>query len=126
MSQPVSPVGYSDFFMNNRRKAIATGLNGGKALKDAGHDSILVNGIWYEPGSMPPMADLMSDVEIASVLTYIRVVLNDSLTFNCQSTLGNPSTTTCDRNPRDASDIAQDSVAVWEVKEVRDSLATIE
>src|SRR5690606_37409006 len=70
------PLANSDFFMSNRQRVIAILLNGTS-------DSVFVNGIPYQ-GDMPSWKDLMTDFQIASVLTYIRAVLNDSTVTSCQ------------------------------------------
>src|SRR5690606_11954833 len=83
-------------------------------------DTIYVNGVPVETGGMPPHWEAFSDFYAASVLTYIRVVLNDSLYTNCVP-IDNFSAE-CDVNPRDSADIAMDSVSVELVEHVRDSL----
>jgi mono/diheme cytochrome c family protein len=111
----VPPLAYSDYFMADRRNIIRTLLTG----RD---DSIFVNGLSYQ-GSMPGW-DWLSDSDIASILTYIRVVHNDSLVTTCNSNNLDPDGfATCAKTARSPSVIASDSIAVSEVKAIRDSLS---
>lgn len=113
----VPPLAYADYFMADRRNIIQTLLRG----RD---DSIFVNGLPYQ-SSMPGW-DWMSDDDIASMLTYIRVVHNDSLVVSCNANNLDPDGfATCTKVARSASAIATDSVSVAEVKAIRDSLAAL-
>jgi hypothetical protein len=85
-------------------------------------DSIKVNGLWYS-GGMPSFMDSYSNMEVAGILTYIRVALNDSTVGKCDAkNLDSLGFATCKKTPRSDSERAADSVAVWEVKVVRDSI----
>src|SRR5690606_37921995 len=104
---------------SNRQRVIAILLNGTS-------DSVFVNGIPYQ-GDMPSWKDLMTDFQIASVLTYIRAVLNDSTVTSCQPyDPSDPATqdpegfALCTKAARTTAEIDVDSVAVWEVTAARD------
>jgi hypothetical protein len=102
--------------MNNRHLVIRIVLNGYD-------DSIFVNGMWYM-GSMPAHADALTDVEIAGILTYLRSELNDSTVVSCNSDLFDDNGfAICQKTPRTVAQRSVDSVAAWEVKIRRDSLA---
>src|SRR5690606_20913589 len=60
-------VANSDFFMNNRARVIEIVLGGNT-------EPITVNGVAIEGGGMPAWGDMLSDLQIAGVLTYIRTV----------------------------------------------------
>jgi hypothetical protein len=108
------PVANSDYFMNNKYKAVHFILKGLK-------DSVFVNGQWYK-GEMPPFSHLV-DLEIASVLNYIRFELNDSITVSCDSSSRDANNfAVCVRTPRSDADRLSDTIAAWEVKHIRDSL----
>jgi mono/diheme cytochrome c family protein len=119
------PLANSDFFMNNRRRVISILINGTE-------DSLFVNGIPYE-GSMPAGGgEDKTDFQIASLVTYIRAVLNDSTVTSCQAWNPNdPSTqdpegfAKCTKVARSQAEIDADSVTVAEVKAIRDSLAAL-
>ena len=84
-------------------------------------DTIYVNGVPLEVSGMPAWGNSLTNLEIAGALTYIRAVLTDTLVTDCEvSTNGQESP--CVRTPRDSLDIATDSIAVWEVKAVRDTI----
>jgi hypothetical protein len=57
-----------------------------------------------------------SNFYIASILTWLRSVRNDSLVTDCTA----PGV--CTKTARSAADMKRDTVAVWEVKAVRDTL----
>jgi cytochrome c5 len=115
------PHANADWFMNNKHKTIITMLAGLT-------DSIFVNGMWYH-GEMPSFKDNLSNREIAGILTYLRTVLNDSTVVSCV-TYNAADTSTYDVNgfprctkvPRTLAARNADTVAVWEVKAVRDSI----
>lgn len=108
----IPPLAYSDFFMFSRKRTIATVLAG----RD---DQITVNGLQYQ--NTMPSFDWLTDVQIAAILTYIRVNFNDSLIVSCDANnLDNDGFATCVKTPRDVS---TDSISVAEVAFVRDSLA---
>jgi mono/diheme cytochrome c family protein len=105
------PLANSDFFMAVRLRPAHILLNGLE-------DPITVNGLDYA-GTMPNFSHL-SDYEIASVLTYLRAVRNDSTVVSCNATtLDEDGFAACVKTPRDPSAIATDSIAVWEVALVR-------
>lgn len=103
----------SDYVMGSKERLIRT-------VHAGNMDSIQVNGVWYAGGGMPEHS-FLSDLELASLLTYIRVVLNDSLVTNCVPV--DDFSANCDFNPRPAEDIATDSVSVEMVAAVRDTLS---
>lgn len=106
----------SDYVMGSKARLIKTVLHGVT-------DTIYVNGKMYLPGgSMPAWEAELSNHEVAGILTYIRAVLNDSLVSDCVPVPPDSIAFTCTRTARDSADIANDSVAVWEVKAVRDSI----
>jgi hypothetical protein len=116
------PHANADFVMNNRQLVIRLVLRGNHEDPRT-IDTLTVNGVPYAGGGMPGWADYLSNFQIASVLTYIRAVLNDSLVTNCNpNVLDANDFPVCVKTPRSAAAIAADSVAVWEVKAVRDSL----
>jgi hypothetical protein len=100
------PLANSDYFMAIRLRPVEIVLRGLS-------DSILVNGKWYD-GYMPTW-DFLSDMEVAAILTYLRAGLNDSTVVSCDDA-------GCEKVPRSAAEIANDSIAVWEVKAIRDAL----
>lgn len=108
-------VAYSDYVMGSKPRLIRTVLTG---LFDT--DTIHVNGVEYIGGGMPAW-DYLKDETIASILTYLRVVRNDSLMTDCQVS-GDGGTSTCTKVARTAEDIASDSISVPHVAHVRDSL----
>ncbi len=107
-------VGNSDFLMNMRERVISILIRGNM-------DTVVVNGQCVTGGGMPPGGGndevAQSNFKIASILTYVRTVLNDSIPTNC-NTNGE-----CTMTARTDTQIAQDSLAVWEVKAVRDTLS---
>lgn len=114
------PLINSDFFMNNRYRTMQILLAGTG-------DSLFVNGMWYQ-GSMPEWSHL-TNTEIAGVLTYVRSVLNDSTVTSCvtfnpndTSTFNEDGFARCQKVARSQAARDADSVAVWEVKIVRDSI----
>lgn len=103
----------SDFVMGSKTRLIKTVLAGNT-------DSIQVNGVWYAGGGMPPHYDVLTDLDAAALLTYIRVVFNDSLVTNCVAV--DEFSANCEFNPRPQAEIDIDSVSVDQVAHVRDSL----
>lgn len=113
----VPPLANSDFFMFDRRRIIATIIKGRE-------DSIFVNGMSYQ--STMPSFDFFTDYEIAGIITYIRAVKNDSTVVSCNpSVVDDNGFVVCQKTPRSATEIANDSVAVSEVTAVRDSLGSL-
>jgi mono/diheme cytochrome c family protein len=111
----VPPHANADFFLNNKRKTIEIVLGGYS-------DSLLVNGLWYN-GGMPSLGEELSNREVASLLSYMRAILNDSIVTNCNAAAPDgDGFATCTKTARTPADIDSDSVAVWEVKAVRDSM----
>jgi hypothetical protein len=75
---------------------------------------------------MPAWGEYLGDLGVASVLTYLRSSLNDSTVVSCNSDSTDVNGfAICQKTPRLPADIAADSVGVWEVKAVRDSLAAL-
>lgn len=110
------PLANSDFFINNRHRTIRIVLGGYDAVP------ITVNGLNYE-GSMPSWSTSLTNVEIAGVLTYLRTVKNDSTIDSCNAlVLDDNGFAACTKVARSPAAMALDTVAVWEVKAVRDSL----
>lgn len=109
-------VAYSDYVMGDKFRLVRTVLEG---LPNDG-DTILVNGVKYAKGGMPPWPD-RRDEEIAGILTFLRVVFNDSLMTNCVVSEDGGSST-CTKVARTAEDLASDSISVPFVASVRDSL----
>jgi hypothetical protein len=109
------PLANSDFFMNNRSKVMQIVL--------LGYDSaITVNGMSYQ-STMPTWAESFSDFQIASILTYLRTQLNDSTVVSCNATeFDEEGFAVCTKVARTPAAIAADSVAVWEIAHMRDSL----
>lgn len=112
----------SDFFMNNRLRVINLVLRGNYG--DPPYiDTLVVNGVVWLGGGMPPHRDVLSDLEIAGVLTWLRSVKNDSTVTNCNpDVLDENLMPTCTKTARNPSEMELDTVAVWEVKAVRDTL----
>jgi hypothetical protein len=115
------PHANADWFMNNKRKTIVAVLAGFG-------DSIFVNGMSYQ-SEMPSFGGAFSDREVASILSYLRAVLNDSTVTGCATYNPNdPSTfdengfAICQKTKRTEAQMKSDTVAVWEVKAVRDSI----
>lgn len=119
------PLANSDFFMADKRRVaeiVLTGLD----------DSVFVNGVPYTNGGMPPWGSYLDNQGVASILTYIRAVLNDSTVTSCEPyDVNDPETqdasgfAICVKTARTPTEIANDSVSVLEVKAVRDSLAAL-
>jgi hypothetical protein len=111
----VPPHANADFVQQNQRKLIEILLAGYS-------DSIKVNGLWYNAG-MPAFAESFSNREVASILTYIHVALNDSTVGTCDANnLDDEGFATCVKTLRTVATRKADSVAVWQVKAVRDSI----
>ncbi len=106
----------SDYVMGSKERLIRTVLAGNA-------DSLQVNGVWYAGGGMPQHR-YVSDLDIAAALTYIRVMLNDSLVTNCVAV--DDFSATCDFNPRPQADIDTDSISVEMVAAVRDTIPPLE
>lgn len=110
----------ADFFMNpdNRELITKVVLAGGFGVLE---DTIRVNGVLVTTGGMPGWASDFDDAEIAGLLTYVRSVLTDTLVTNCapsEDSMESP----CTRTERTENEMDLDSVAVWEVRAVRDTL----
>lgn len=117
----VPPLLHSDFFIAQRMRPARILLMGLPNAIDSVHP-ITVNGLEYSD-EMPNIAILeeWSNLRIAAVLTYIRSTLNDSTATNCDpDNRDDFGFATCTLVPRPAA--ANDSIAVWEVKALRDSL----
>jgi mono/diheme cytochrome c family protein len=110
-------VANSSFVANNRRLIQVLVLRGNTGEPKT-VDTLVVNGRVIVGGGMPAWHEILTNKEIASVLTYLRSVLNDSTVVSC--TGGDESV--CVKTARSAGDMAKDTVAVWEVKAIRDSL----
>jgi mono/diheme cytochrome c family protein len=119
------PLRHSDYFMAERLRPARILLMGlPNAIDTAVH--ITVNGLSYNGGNnqMPALAteEAWSNLKIAGMLTYIRALLNDSTSVSCDpGTLDQYEMAVCTKIARPAA--ANDSVAVWEIKALRDSLA---
>jgi hypothetical protein len=105
----------SDFLMNNRQLSIHLVLRGNQ-VEPMTVPSLTVRGRQITGGGMPGWHDILTDYQIASVLSYLHGVLNDSLVISCTSD------EVCTTTPRTAADMAKDYVLPSEVKAVRDSL----
>lgn len=105
----------SDYVMGSKARLIKTVLHGVT-------DTIYVNGQMYAGGGMPSWDNMLTNTEIAGILTYIRAVLNDSLVTDCVADPEDEFDITCTRTARAPADIANDSISVGEVKAVRDSI----
>jgi hypothetical protein len=105
----------SDYVMGSKARLIKTILHGNST-------PIVVNGKSYPGGGMPSWDGSLSNLEIAGVLTYVRSVLNDSLTSNCVADPVVDGQYNCTKTARDSQVRIADTVAVWEVKAVRDSI----
>lgn len=103
----------SDFLMNNRTRVISILLRGNQ-------DTVHVNGACINGGGMQAGGGneeiQASNFRIAAVLTWLRAVRNDSTVSNCTA----PGV--CTKTARSQAERDADSVAVWEVKAVRDTL----
>lgn len=107
----VPPLRHSDFFMAQRLRPISILLNGLDS-------SITVNGLQYQ--STMPSFDFMTNREIASVITYLRVAKNDSSIISCNANILDPDGfALCTKTARNLAEIATDSIAVWEVANIR-------
>ena len=103
----------SDYVQGGRERLIRTILGGVR-------DSIRVNGVRWKTGEMLGWADTYNDFKIAAVLTYIRVVLNDSIVASCiPEDIETGTWASCTMRARDPSDIATDSISVREVATMR-------
>jgi hypothetical protein len=110
----VPPLANADYLMNNKRKTIEIVLAGYS-------DSLYVNGVWYM-SDMPSFYD-KSDFEIASILSYLRTVRNDSTVVSCDpDDVDEEGRAACVLIPRSKAEMKSDFVTVAEVKVVRDSL----
>jgi cytochrome c553 len=110
-------VANSDFVMGSKERLIVTMLHGVR-------DSIRVNGVFWGGNGMAAWEEILSNREIAGVLTYIRATMNDSLYSGCAPVDFIPSN--CSSIvARSGSDIASDSIPVWMVKAVRDTLTPL-
>jgi hypothetical protein len=103
--------------MNNRQTVINLVLRG-NVSNPPYIDSMVVNGRLIYGGGMPYWHDVLTNKEIASVLTYLRSVLNDSTVVSCTSG-DQPVCTMVARTP---AAMAVDTVSVKDVKLVRDTL----
>jgi mono/diheme cytochrome c family protein len=108
-------VANSDYVMGGDKRLIATLLIGVP-------NQITVNGVQYDGGGMPAWSAALTDAEIAGILTYLKGALNDSLVTNCVVNPSEPTQATCTKTARTAQAIATDSIAVSDVRAVRDSL----
>jgi|GEM_PF-3625371 len=107
----VPPLRHSDFFMAQRLRPVSILLNGLET-------PITVNGLQYE--STMPSFDFLTNREIASVLTYLRVAKNDSTIVSCNpNSLDPDGFALCTKTPRNPAEVATDSIAVWEVADIR-------
>ena len=118
-SGSIPPLLHSDFFMEEKMRPARIILMGLPNSIDTAQ-VITVNGVEYAFQSMPAIGSAFSDTTIASLMTYIRVVLNDSTSTNCRPDPSDSASTICDLNLR--TGIETDSVSIAEVAEVRDSL----
>lgn len=113
------PLRYSDYLMAERLRPVRVLLLGLPNAIDTA-STITVNGVDYAFQSMPAIGSSFSDTAIASLLTYIRVVLNDSSSTNCRPDPADTTAVICDHVAR--PEAATDSVTIEEVAAVRDSL----
>jgi mono/diheme cytochrome c family protein len=108
------PLANSDFLMANRLRPVSIVLQGLDA-------SIIVNGVEYG-STMPAWEEVLTDYDIAAVLTYLRADLNDSTVVSCNANmLDENGFATCQMVARNPAEIAFDSIAVWEVATVRNN-----
>ena len=105
----------SDWLMNHRQLAIHLVLRGNQ-VDPMTVPSLTVRGREITGGGMPSWHATLTDYQIASVLSYLRGVLNDSTVISCNSD------EVCTTTPRTAADMAKDYVLPSEVTAVRDSL----
>jgi mono/diheme cytochrome c family protein len=106
----------SDYVQADRTRLIRTVLAGIQ-------QPIRVNGVRWKTGEMLGWAETWPDFKIASVLTYIRVALNDSLVVSCIPEDYETGTwASCEKKARDATEIATDSVTVTEIAAQRAAL----
>jgi mono/diheme cytochrome c family protein len=112
----------SDWLMNHRQLAIHLVLRGNQEDPPT-VPTLTVRGKDYTGGGMPGWHDVLTDYQVASVLTYLRGVLNDSTVVSCDPTTddGNGNYI-CVTTKRSQSDMDNDYVTDKEVKAVRDSL----
>jgi mono/diheme cytochrome c family protein len=113
------PLANSDFFMGIRIRPAYIVINGLE-------QPITVNGLQYN-GHMPAHGEeTLNDFELASILTYIRAVLNDSTVVSCNAgNLDPDGFATCVKTPRSPSEIATDSIAVWEITAARNNITRL-
>jgi mono/diheme cytochrome c family protein len=103
----------SDYVQGDRAHLIRTVLDGVR-------EPIRVNGVRWKTGEMLGWAETWDDFKIAAVLTYVRTVLNDSLVTACiPEDVESGTWASCTTTPRNAADIATDSISVREVASVR-------
>lgn len=118
-------VANSSYVQGDKERLIRTVLNG---LSEK--DTIVVNGDTFVGGQMPwwrfdaftaedDPFNYLTDLQVASVLTYIRVALNDTLVGDCVNNAGE---ITCVKTPRPQADIDADIITVDMVTAVRDTL----
>ena len=78
------PLLHSDFLMAERLRSVRIVTMGLPNDIDTA-TTITVNGVDYVNQGMPAIGASMSDREIAAVLTFLRVKLNDSSSVNCRA-----------------------------------------
>jgi mono/diheme cytochrome c family protein len=115
----------SSFIMDNRELAVALILRGNQ-VNPPTVDSVWVNGVLHLAGDMPEHGSFLSNHEVAGLITFIRSVWNDTLVTNCDpNNVDANNAPICVRTPRTAAEMDLDSVAVWEVKAIRDTLPPV-
>jgi hypothetical protein len=123
MAEGIPPLLHSDYAMEDRLRPLRIMLLGLPNVIDTA-TVITVRGLNYQD-VMPAVAhdEEWSNLRIAAVLTYLRVSLNDTLASNCNPAVKDEQGfATCTYTPRPVAEVETDSVAVWEVKAIRDSL----
>jgi len=112
------PIANADYAMGTHERLVVTLLHGVRA-------PITVNGKSYPGGSMQAWEETFTNKEIAGLTTYIRSVLNDSLVSNCVASPTDAEVITCTKTARNPADVLKDTVPVWFVKAVRDTLSPL-
>lgn len=119
------PLLHSDFLMAERLRPVRIMFLGLPNEIDTA-TTITVNGVDYiDQGMTSPVIDYgLSDTTIAAILTYVRVVMNDTLSVDCREpdTIDGIPYADCDLEARPASEVAQDSVMPDEVAAIRAQL----
>ncbi|HEX2613308.1 MAG TPA: cytochrome c [Fibrobacteria bacterium] len=117
------PLANSDWLMNHRQLSMHLVLRGNQETPPT-VETLVVRGKEYTGGGMPGWHESLTDYQVASVLTYLRGVLNDSTVVSCDDTTDDGhGGYICVTTKRTQTEMDNDYVTPAEVKAVRDSLS---